>query len=105
MGANGQPLLGGQGSMSKLKCGDVAMWATAKCMDLIGPASWDTELPLEKWYRDAKIYQIFEGTSQIQRMVIGRLQVSQFRAQLEEAKQEFAAKAAAAATATEAVPA
>jgi alkylation response protein AidB-like acyl-CoA dehydrogenase len=71
-------------------------------MDLIGPAAWDTSLPLEKWYRDAKIYQIFEGTSQIQRMVIGRLQVGQFRAQLEEAKQEFAAKSEAAA---EAVPA
>ncbi|MBJ7459213.1 MAG: hypothetical protein JHD02_08505, partial [Thermoleophilaceae bacterium] len=97
MGANGQPLVGGQGSMSKLKCGDVAMWATAKCMDLIGPAAWDTSLPLEKWYRDAKIYQIFEGTSQIQRMVIGRLQVGQFKAQLEEARQEFAAKADAAA--------
>lgn len=103
MGANGQPLIGGQGSMSKLKCGDVAMWATAKCMDLIGPAAWDTDLPLEKWYRDAKIYQIFEGTSQIQRMVIGRLQVGQFRAQLEEAKQEFAAKSEAAKA--EAVPA
>jgi alkylation response protein AidB-like acyl-CoA dehydrogenase len=97
MAANGKPLLGGQGSMSKLKCGDVAMWATAKCMDLIGPEAWDTELPLEKWYRDAKIYQIFEGTAQIQRMVIGRLQVSSFRAQVEEAKAEIEAKKAEAA--------
>ncbi|MGH2907375.1 MAG: acyl-CoA dehydrogenase family protein [Solirubrobacterales bacterium] len=85
MAANGQPLVGGQGSMSKLKCGDVAMWATARCMDLVGPEAWDTELPLEKWYRDAKIYQIFEGTSQIQRMVIGRLQVNEFRRRVEEA--------------------
>ncbi|MGB1582972.1 MAG: acyl-CoA dehydrogenase family protein, partial [Solirubrobacterales bacterium] len=93
----GIPLMGGQGSMSKLKCGDVAVWATAKCMDLVGPASWDTDLPLEKWYRDAKIYQIFEGTSQIQRMVIGRLQVGEFRARLEAAKAAYddAAKAAA----------
>lgn len=96
MAANGQPLLGGQGSMSKLKCGDVAMWATAKCMDLIGPAAWDTDLPLEKWYRDAKIYQIFEGTAQIQRMVVGRLQVSSFRAQVEAAKAEIEAKKSAA---------
>ncbi|MBK5230950.1 MAG: hypothetical protein JJE27_07245, partial [Thermoleophilia bacterium] len=96
MGRNGVPLLGGQGSMSKLKCGDVAMWATARCMDIIGPEAWSTELPLEKWYRDAKIYQLFEGTSQIQRMVIGRLQVSQFRAQMEQAKTDFdAAKAQA----------
>ena len=68
------------------------MWATAKCMDLIGPAAWDTELPLEKWYRDAKIYQIFEGTSQIQRMVIGRLQVGEFRAKMEEAAAAIDAK-------------
>lgn len=91
MGRNGIPLMGGQGSMSKLKCGDVAMWATAKCMDIIGPDAWSTELPLEKWYRDAKIYQLFEGTSQIQRMVIGRLQVGEFRAKLEAAKAEFEA--------------
>ena len=85
--------------MSKLKCGDVAMWATAKCMDLIGPAAWSTELPLEKWYRDAKIYQIFEGTSQIQRMVIGRLQVGEFRARIEAAAEAIEEKKA------EAVPA
>lgn len=96
MARNGQPLLAGQGSMSKLKCGDVAVWATAKCMDLIGPASWDTDLPLEKWYRDAKIYQIFEGTAQIQRMVIGRLQVSSFRSRVEAAAEEIEAKKAAA---------
>jgi alkylation response protein AidB-like acyl-CoA dehydrogenase len=91
MGANGIPLMGGQGSMSKLKAGDVAMWATARCMDLIGPDAWNTDLPIEKWYRDAKIYQIFEGTSQIQRMVIGRLQVGEFRARLEAAKAEYEA--------------
>lgn len=90
MGRNGVQMDGGQGSMSKLKAGDVAMWATAKCMDLIGPDAWSTNLPLEKWYRDAKIYQIFEGTSQIQRMVIARLQVSKFRQQLEAAKAEIA---------------
>ncbi len=93
MARNGHALTGGEGSMSKLKCGDVAMWATAKCMDLIGPEAWSTELPLEKWYRDAKIYQIFEGTSQIQRMVIARLQVSKFRQQIEEAKAEIDAQA------------
>jgi alkylation response protein AidB-like acyl-CoA dehydrogenase len=90
MGRNGVQMDGGQGSMSKLKAGDVAMWATAKCMDLIGPDAWSTDLPLEKWYRDAKIYQIFEGTAQIQRMVVSRLQVSKFRKELEEAKAEVA---------------
>lgn len=96
MGRNGVPLMGGQGSMSKLKCGDVAMWATARCMDIIGPEAWSTELPLEKWYRDAKIYQLFEGTSQIQRMVIGRLQVSSFRERMEQAKDAVQADQAAA---------
>jgi alkylation response protein AidB-like acyl-CoA dehydrogenase len=90
MARNGIPLMGGQGSMSKLKAGDVAVWATAKCMDLIGPDSWSTELPLEKWYRDAKIYQIFEGTSQIQRMVVGRLQVGEFKTRLAAAQAEHA---------------
>ena len=37
MGRNGIPMTGGQGSMSKLKGGDVAMWATRTCMDLVGP--------------------------------------------------------------------
>lgn len=102
MGSNGVPLTGGQGSMSKLKGGDVAMWATARCMDIVGPDAWSTDLPLEKWYRDAKIYQLFEGTSQIQRMVIGRLQVASFRERLEQAKAEFEAEKA---KAQEAVPA
>ena len=70
MGRNGVPMTGGQGSMSKLKAGDVTMWATTTLMDLVGPYAWSTECPLEKWFRDAKIYQLFEGTAEIQRMVI-----------------------------------
>ncbi len=70
MGRNGVPMTGGQGSMSKLKAGDVTMWATTTLMDLVGPDAWNTECPLEKWFRDAKIYQLFEGTAEIQRMVI-----------------------------------
>src|SRR5436189_721015 len=58
MGRNGVPMTSGQGSMSKLKGGDVAMWATTTLMDLIGPEAQSTECPLEKWFRDAKIYQI-----------------------------------------------
>ena len=70
MGRNGVPMTGGQGSMSKLKAGDVTMWATTTLMDLVGPDAWSPECPLEKWFRDAKIYQLFEGTAEIQRMVI-----------------------------------
>jgi alkylation response protein AidB-like acyl-CoA dehydrogenase len=84
MGRNGIPMTGGQGSMSKLKGGDVAMWATRACMDLVGPYAQSTDCPLEKWFRDAKIYQLFEGTAEIQRMVISRMQAAEYRARLEE---------------------
>ena len=74
MGRNGIPMTGGQGSMSKLKAGDVTMWATTTLMDLVGPYAQTTDCPLEKWFRDAKIYQLFEGTAQVQRLVISRMQ-------------------------------
>jgi acyl-CoA dehydrogenase len=74
MARNGIPLTGGQGSMSKLKAGDVTMWATTALMDLVGEYAQSTECPLEKWFRDAKIYQIFEGTAQVQRLVVARMQ-------------------------------
>ncbi len=94
MGRNGRPMTGGQGSMSKLKAGDVTMWATTTLMDLVGPAAWDTDHPLEKWFRDAKIYQLFEGTAEIQRMVISRMQAREYAERL-----GFAADLAAPATA------
>jgi acyl-CoA dehydrogenase len=84
MGRNGIPLSAGQGSMSKLKGGDVAMWATTTLMDLVGPAAASS--PLEKWFRDAKIYQLFEGTAQVQRLVIARMQAAEMRERLEEAR-------------------
>ena len=74
MARNGVPLTGGQGSMSKLKAGDVTMWATTRLMDLVGEYAMSTDCPLEKYFRDAKIYQIFEGTAQVQRLVVSRLQ-------------------------------
>jgi alkylation response protein AidB-like acyl-CoA dehydrogenase len=92
MGRAGIPLTGGQGSMSKLKAGDVAMWATRTLMDVVGPAAWSTEHPIEKWFRDAKIYQLFEGTAEIQRLVISRLQAEEYRARLAEGA-EIAAEA------------
>jgi alkylation response protein AidB-like acyl-CoA dehydrogenase len=92
MGRNGVPMAGGQGSMSKLKAGDLAMWATTALMDLVGPEASLTDHPLEKFFRDAKIYQLFEGTAQIQRLVISRLQVAdRRRAQAAEASAQAAA--------------
>ena len=85
MGRNGIPLTGGQGSMSKLKGGDVAMWATRTCMDLVGPFALSADCPLEKWFRDAKIFQIFEGTAQVQRLVISRMQRQAFQERLKQA--------------------
>jgi alkylation response protein AidB-like acyl-CoA dehydrogenase len=90
MGRNGIPMTAGQGSMSKLKAGDVTMWATTVLMDLVGPEAASTEHPLEKFFRDAKIYQLFEGTAQIQRLVISRMQVADRRRQLDEAAEVIA---------------
>jgi hypothetical protein len=60
-------------------------------MDLVGPYAQVTDCPLEKWFRDAKIYQLFEGTAQVQRLVISRMQArayqERFAAAAEIAKQ------------------
>jgi acyl-CoA dehydrogenase len=85
MGRSGMPMTGGQGSMSKLKAGDVAMWATTTLMDLVGDYAQTTECPLEKWFRDAKIFQIFEGTAQVQRLVISRMQRTEHQERLKAA--------------------
>jgi acyl-CoA dehydrogenase len=82
MGRSGIPMTGGQGSMSKLKAGDVTMWATTTLMDLVGEYAQSTECPLEKYFRDAKIYQIFEGTAQVQRLVVARMQRSEYQERL-----------------------
>src|SRR3954469_19331216 len=84
MGRNGVPMTGGQGSMSKLKAGDTVMWATTTLMDLVGSYAQSTDCPLEKWFRDAKIYQIFEGTAQVQRLVVSRMQRSFYNEQREQ---------------------
>ncbi len=94
MGRNGRPMTGGQGSMSKLKAGQVAVWTTRTLMDLVGPYAQSTECPLEKWFRDAKIYELFEGTAEIQKLVISRMQVADYDERLREAA-EIAAGASA----------
>src|SRR5262245_17821748 len=87
MGRNGLPMTGGQGSMSKLKAGDVTMWATTTLIDLVGPYAQSKDCPLEKWFRDAKIYQLFEGTAQVQRLVISRMQAREYAERLDTAAQ------------------
>jgi acyl-CoA dehydrogenase len=61
-----------EGSQSKLKAGRVAVWATERAIQILGGYGYVKEYPVERWHRDAKIYDIFEGTEQIQQLVIAR---------------------------------
>ena len=72
MAANKKPFNAGEGSMSKLKAGEVAVHVTEEAMQILGGYGYTREYPVERWHRDAKIYTIFEGTSEIQRLVIAR---------------------------------
>jgi len=72
MGRTGQDFNNAEGSMSKLKAGEVAVWTTERAIQILGGNGYAREYPVERWHRDAKIYTIFEGTSEIQRLVISR---------------------------------
>jgi alkylation response protein AidB-like acyl-CoA dehydrogenase len=61
-----------EGSMAKLKAGRVAVWTTERAIQILGGYGYTREYPVERWHRDAKIYDIFEGTEQIQQLVIAR---------------------------------
>jgi alkylation response protein AidB-like acyl-CoA dehydrogenase len=72
LAATGQPLLRAEGSMAKCYASDAAMRITIDALQIAGGYGYMREFPLEKWVRDAKIFQIFEGTNEIQRLVISR---------------------------------
>jgi acyl-CoA dehydrogenase len=72
MGRNNVPFENAEGSMSKLKAGEVAVWATERAIQILGGNGYTREFPVERWHRDAKIYDIFEGTAEIQQLVIAR---------------------------------
>jgi acyl-CoA dehydrogenase len=61
-----------EGSQSKLKAGRTAVWVTERAIQILGGYGYTREYPVERWHRDAKIMDIFEGTEQIQQLVIGR---------------------------------
>ena len=61
-----------EGSQSKLKASEVSVWATERAIQILGGMGYVRETPVERWHRDAKIFTIFEGTSEIQRLVIAR---------------------------------
>ena len=61
-----------ESSMSKVKAGDVTTRVTQKAVEILGPLGYSREFLLEKWFRDAKITDIYEGTGQINRLVVAR---------------------------------
>jgi acyl-CoA dehydrogenase len=72
MAATGQKFLHGEGSMSKLYAGETAVKVTEEAIQILGGYGYIREYPVERWHRDSKIYTIFEGTSEIQRLIIAR---------------------------------
>jgi alkylation response protein AidB-like acyl-CoA dehydrogenase len=67
-------------AMAKLKCGDVAMAVTTDAVQILGGYGYIREYPVERFMRDAKITQIYEGTQEIQRLVIAREMLKESRA-------------------------
>jgi len=72
MAMNGLPFARGEGSMAKLFAGDMAMRVTIDAVQILGGYGYIKDYPVERFMRDAKIYQIWEGTAEIQRLVISR---------------------------------
>jgi alkylation response protein AidB-like acyl-CoA dehydrogenase len=72
MARQGHEFTAAEGSMSKLYAGETAVWVTERAMQILGGNGYTRDYPVERMARDAKIYTIFEGTSEIQRLVIGR---------------------------------
>jgi alkylation response protein AidB-like acyl-CoA dehydrogenase len=72
MARNGKSFDHAEGSMCKLVAGETAVRVTDQAMQILGGNGYTREFPVERWHRDAKIFTIFEGTSEIQRMIIGR---------------------------------
>ena len=72
MARNGVRFEHAEGSISKLVAGETAVKVTEQAIQILGGNGYTREFPVERWHRDAKIFTIFEGTSEIQRMIIGR---------------------------------
>ena len=61
-----------EASMSKVRGGDIVTKITQRAVELLGPLGFSREFLLEKWFRDAKISDIYEGTGQINRLIVAR---------------------------------
>ncbi|MCB0099260.1 MAG: acyl-CoA dehydrogenase family protein, partial [Caldilineaceae bacterium] len=71
-----------ESSMCKVKAGKVVTWITQKAVELLGPLGYSTEMLVEKWMRDAKINDIYEGTGQINTLIVARQILGYTRAEL-----------------------
>ncbi|TMB91580.1 MAG: acyl-CoA dehydrogenase [Chloroflexi bacterium] len=80
MAQNGVAFARGEGSMAKLFAGDMAMRVTVDAVQVLGGYGYIKEYPVERFMRDAKIYQLWEGTAEIQRLVISRYILGERRA-------------------------
>jgi alkylation response protein AidB-like acyl-CoA dehydrogenase len=67
-------------AQAKLLCGDTAMWVTTEAVQILGGYGYIKEYPVERMMRDAKITQIYEGTQEVQRLVIAREMLRENRA-------------------------
>ena len=61
-----------EASMAKVRAGDVTVKITQRAVELLGPLGYSKEHLLEKWFRDAKINDLYEGTGQINRLIVAR---------------------------------
>ncbi len=71
-----------EASMAKVRAGDVVVRITQKAVEMLGPVGFSREHLLEKWFRDAKINDLYEGTGQINRLIVARRILSYGRAEL-----------------------
>ena len=61
-----------EASMCKARAGEAVTWITQKAVELLGPLGYSRDLLVEKWMRDAKINDIYEGTKQINLLIVAR---------------------------------
>jgi acyl-CoA dehydrogenase len=72
MARNNKPFTAAEGSMAKLVASETAVYVTDEAIQILGGNGYTRDYPVERMHRDAKIFTIFEGTSEIQRLVMGR---------------------------------
>lgn len=79
LGTGGRGFRRGEGSMAKFFASDAAVYVTHEALQVLGGYGYLRDHPVEKWYRDARLYQIWEGTNEIQRLIVARALSSTMR--------------------------